>query len=662
MRRALDGASFALEAGHTLGLVGESGSGKSLLCATILGLQPKNTKIAGGEILFEGQDLLTRSESEMRLIRGREIGLILEDPNNALDPAFNVRTQVGEASWVHQGVLGRDMTREAVTSLRYAGVPEPERHLGLYPHQLSPGMRQRVATAAAISCRPKLLVADEPTSTLDATIQAQYLHMLSGLRQELGLSIILATHDFGIVAAMCDRVAVMYAGDVIEQGTVREIFTSPAHPYTAALLRAVPSVDRKPAMLDPIAGQFDETVDELPGCRFAPRCSFVTDHCLQRRPPQLYIGPGHFSSCYHAPEILKELAESAPLALPAGTAPDAPPQPEPAPAESVLAIKDLGKTFHVRRAKLRAVDGVSFDLPAGQTFALAGETGCGKSTLSHMVLHLEHPSDGVIEWQGSDVWRLAGDRLREYRRTVQAVFQDPLGAMNPRFTVGQFVAEPLLLDHTLSAKDREAKVSHALELVGLSEWDASLPPREFAPGQRQRIALARALVTSPRLIVLDEPVSLLDVSIRPQIMNLLKELQDSLGLAYLLIANHLGVVRYLAHRMAVMYLGRIVEIGPAESLFQKPLHPYTRALINASLPATAGVELADPVKGEAPDLAHLGPGCRFAPRCPHVKDICREQDPELRDFGGRQAACHIAETFAASPRPRNRLGLRPAAE
>ncbi|HVA26104.1 MAG TPA: ABC transporter ATP-binding protein [Chloroflexota bacterium] len=653
IHKAVDGVSFSVAAGETLGLVGESGSGKSVTCLSILGLAPKPTaRVAGGQVLFEGEDLLRKSERQLRAVRGRQIAMILQDPFAALNPVFNIRFQVGEALRTHRGVHGRALAADIVRSLQEVGVPEPATRLADYPHQFSGGMRQRVVGAIAISCRPKLLIADEPTTSLDATIQAQYLNLLADLRRDLGLSVILVTHDFGIVATMCDRVAVMYAGSIVEQGSVTDIFDRPSHPYTAALLKSVPSVDQRPSQLYSIAGQPGATLDSLPGCRFAPRCPYVLDPCRQRVPPMIELAPGHASACFRAAETSALARGGSSVAIRADPAQSLAAA-APTTTDAVVRAQSLVKTFTLsrgsllaRKVELRAVDGVSFELPPAHTFSLVGESGCGKSTTARMILRLERPTSGQVAWDGADVWQTEGDTLLAYRRTVQGVFQDPFSSMNPRIRIGGFIGEPLLMDRSLTPADRQGRVAEALVQVGLRAGDAALFPHEFSGGQRQRMAVARALVCSPKVIVLDEPVSALDVSIRAQIMNLLKDLQDRLGIGYLLIAHHLGTVRYLSHEMAVMYLGRIVEIGPSESLFGRPLHPYTRALIAAALPARAGAKLAEPVKGETPDLTQPQLGCRFAPRCAYAQPLCREADPPLRELAsGRGVACHFAETL-----------------
>jgi peptide/nickel transport system ATP-binding protein len=708
VNRAVDGVSFTLDSGHSLGLVGESGSGKSMTALSILRLTPQPAaKIVGGSIRFAGEDLLAKTDDEMQHLRGAEISIILQDPLTSLNPLYNVGFQVGEAVGLHQHLSGRARLDEVIASLQQVRVSAPETRVKDYPHQFSGGMRQRVVGAIAIACKPRLLIADEATTALDATIQAQYLALLRELQRELDLAVLFITHDFGIVAKMCDHVAVMYAGRIVEHADVRAIFNRPAHPYTRALLEAVPKVDSPVERLYAIPGAPATGFARPPGCAFAPRCAFALERCHEEAPPRVALTRDHVAECWRAEEVyaLPSTAPPAvlaaerpsPWAPPTASAAEAPPQaasgppaplegsatspvppgtgaasppadvprppaptvaPAAAPArngahagEPILTVEDLRVQFAVKRGPifrretipLKAVDGVSFAIRQGETLSLVGESGCGKTTTARAILMLEAPSGGQVRWRGKDLRALAGGETRAYRAAVQAVFQDPYSSMDPRMRVGDFVAEPLLLDPDLSAEQRRQRVAEVLQQVGLRPEDAHLFPHQFSGGQRQRIAIARALASSPQVVVLDEPVSSLDVSIRAQIMNLLKELQDRLGLSYLFIAHHLGTVRYMRHNVGVMYLGQMVELAASEELFTNPLHPYTKALLSAALPDHPDLQREEVLlRGEVASATAVPAGCRLHPRCPFAMPVCAEVEPAWREIApGHWTACHL---------------------
>ena len=655
VNRAVNGVSFQLDRGRSLGLVGESGSGKSMMVLSILRLAPKSAaKIIGGEIRFEGEDLLKKSEREMRRIRGGGIAIILQDPLTSLNPVFNVQYQVGESVSLHQHLSGRAQLDRVIESLRRVQVPAPELRMKDYPHQFSGGMRQRVVGAIAIACEPKLLVADEATTALDATIQAQYLTLLRSLQKELNLSLLFITHDFGIVAKMCDDVAVMYAGRIVEYADVREIFSHPSHPYTLALLEAVPKVDRRVDRLYAIPGSPATGWSQSPGCPFAPRCSFAIERCVHEKPPLVNIGPGHRAECWRAEEVYATPANGV-IAGSRLTPPSSQPVMETnrgnfQRGQKILAIKNLQVHFPVQRglfkretALIRAVDGVSFNLNEGETFSIVGESGCGKTTMARAVLKVEPPTEGQVLWRGKNIFELNDEEVRAHRSAVQAVFQDPYSSMNPRMRVGDFITEPLRINTSLSKGERRERAKNALQQVGLRADDINNFPHEFSGGQRQRIAIARALSSSPRLIVLDEPVSSLDVSIRAQIMNLLKDLQQREGFSYLFIAHHLGTVRYMSGTVGVMYLGRLMEMSECEDLFKTPLHPYTRALLSAALPDHPDVEREELLlHGDVAAATAVPSGCRLHPRCPLATKVCAEAEPEWKEVSpGHWTACHL---------------------
>jgi peptide/nickel transport system ATP-binding protein len=665
VNRAVDGVSFQLDRGRSLGLVGESGSGKSMTALSILRLAPKQVaKTIGGDIRFEGENLLAKSETEMRRIRGGGIAIILQDPLTSLNPVFNVQYQVGESVKLHQHLSGRAQLDRVIDSLRRVHVPAPEVRMKDYPHQFSGGMRQRVVGATAVACEPKLLIADEATTALDATIQAQYLMLLRNLQKELNLALLFITHDFGIVSKMCDDVAVMYAGRVVEYADVRETFNHPAHPYTLALLQAVPKVDRRVERLYAIPGSPATGWTQSPGCPFASRCAFVIERCAEEKPPLVTLKDGHTSECWRAEEVyaknMRLPARDNPDAEAAATSTGTPitndlvaaPVNESAERNNtILQVENLHVFFPVKRGVLfnretlliRAVDGISFDLKEGETFGIVGESGCGKTTTARAILKMEAPTDGRILWHGKDIQELNQEEMRTHRSAVQAVFQDPYSSMNPRMRVGEFITEPLLINNNMSRSQRRDRAEKALQQVGIRPEEINNFPHEFSGGQRQRIAIARALSSSPRVIVLDEPVSSLDVSIRAQIMNLLKDLQEREGFSYLFIAHHLGTVRYMSQMVGVMYLGRLMEMSECEELFKHPLHPYTKALFSAALPDHPDIEREELLlHGDVAAATAVPSGCRLHPRCPMAMQVCAEVEPAWKEVApGHWTACHL---------------------
>ncbi|MGH7797043.1 MAG: dipeptide ABC transporter ATP-binding protein [Candidatus Binatia bacterium] len=664
VNRAVDGVSFELDRGRSLGLVGESGSGKSMTALSILRLAPKPAaKTIGGNIRFEGEDLLTKSEKEMRHIRGGGIAIILQDPLTSLNPVFSVQYQVGESVKLHQHLSGRAQLDRVIDSLRRVHVPAPEIRMKDYPHQFSGGMRQRVVGATAIACEPKLLIADEATTALDATIQAQYLMLLRGLQKDLNLALLFITHDFGIVAKMCDDVAVMYAGRIVEYADVRETFNHPAHPYTLALLQAVPKVDGRVERLYAIPGSPATGWTHSRGCPFASRCAFAIDRCSEEKPPLITLRDGHTSECWRAEEVYAKNMGLSPNGNPDAGAPDTTPKPitndlVAAPtngsgqhSNKILEVEDLRVFFPVKRGLLfkretlliKAVDGISFEIKEGETFSIVGESGCGKTTTARAILKVEAPTEGRVLWHGKDIQELNQEEMRAHRSAVQAVFQDPYSSMNPRMRVGDFITEPLLINTNMSKSQRRERAEKALQQVGLRAEDINNFPHEFSGGQRQRIAIARALSSSPRVIVLDEPVSSLDVSIRAQIMNLLKDLQEREGFSYLFIAHHLGTVRYMSQMVGVMYLGRLMEMSECEELFKNPLHPYTRALFSAALPDHPGIEREELLlQGDVAAATAVPSGCRLHPRCPMAMQVCAEVEPAWKEVAPRHwTACHL---------------------
>ncbi len=647
--KAVDGASFSIRRGETLGIVGESGSGKSMTCLSILRLVPEpGGRIVGGEIAFDGEDLLAKSPEQMRQLRGSRIAMILQDPMASLNPALTVGEQIAETLRLHRGLRGRALDARIRELLGQVRISDPERRVHAYPHQMSGGIRQRVAGAIAISCRPSLLIADEPTTSLDVTIQAQYLRLLKDIQRETNLAMIFVTHDLGIVAKLCDRVAVMYAGRIVETGTTREIFNRPRHPYTIGLLSCLPTLTRGREPLTAIDGQPPDLAHVPAGCSFAPRCPLAEPRCTEARPPLEAVAPEHLVACVRASETGAAGSRRVIFAAPASAAARA----EPTQGDVVLEGRAVIKHFPVTRGAIlgrtvgtvKAVDGVDFVLRRGETLGLVGESGCGKTTTARLVLCLERPTGGGIFFRGRDVHALRGAALGEYRRAVQAVFQDPYSSLNPRLTIGTTVGEPLGQTRPeLSRAEVAERIAESLTRVGLRARIVSDYPHELSGGQRQRVALARALTTSPDCILLDEAVSALDVSIRAQVLNLLREIQDRLGVSYLFIGHDLAVVKYVSTRIGVMYLGKLVETAASDELYARPLHPYTQILLSNALPSHPDETREEVIlRGEVPSAFNPPAGCRFHPRCPHAMAVCSEIEPRLGEQApGHLVACHL---------------------
>ncbi|MFE6736536.1 dipeptide ABC transporter ATP-binding protein [Microbacterium sp. NPDC057650] len=695
---ALDGVSFTVDAGETVGLVGESGCGKTMTAMSIERLLPSGGHITDGEVLFDGRDLTKLSERDLQQIRGGDIGMIFQDPMTSLNPVQTIGEQVAEPLLLHRGFSGAAAREEVVEMLKLVGIPHPEQRLGSYPHQLSGGQRQRVMIAMALICRPKLLIADEPTTALDVTVQKQILELIDRLKAELGMAVILITHDLGVIAGRADRVVVMYAGRVAETAETQVLFDRPRHRYTEALFEALPErAAGTGERLYSIPGLPPDLIDRPNACPFAPRCRFAVERCRTEVPPLESaddVDPTHAFACFvprmePMPAMADAVvAERAPAD--AETPADdrewvAPTRFIPADGTPLLELDDLVKDFPVtgggllRRAvgTVSAVAGASLRIGRGQTLGLVGESGCGKTTLGRLVVGLDLPSSGRILFRGRELRHRRRRDPREDSRNVQFMFQDAYASLDPRMRVRAILREPLEIQHVGTARDRDRRVDELLEAVGLPKRAAERYPHEFSGGQRQRIGLARALALQPALIVADEPVSALDVSIQAQVLNLMKQLQRERELTYLFISHDLSVVRYLSDVIAVMYLGKVVEIGPAAEVYAAPQHHYTRGLIDAIPVADPAAERSKAklgVSGELPSAMDPPSGCRFRTRCPAAQDICAQVEPMLRVGGGpaqdagepgaHRVACHFpleAASFldAAAHRPE---GMGPVRE
>ncbi len=656
--QAVGNVDLTIEPGEALGLVGESGCGKSMTGLSIMGLLPPGGKIVGGSVKLDGRELVGLADQELRKIRGNEIAMIFQDPLTSLDPTKTIGYQVAEPVRLHRGASKAAAMARATEVLGMVGLPRPTERLGDYPHQLSGGLRQRVMIAMALSCEPKLLIADEPTTALDVTIQAQILALLHDLKDRLRMAMLLITHDMGVIAGHADRVQVMYAGRMVEVTQTPTLFRHMRHPYTHALLASIPrlSQDNRRRLLT-IGGLPPDLANPPAGCRFAPRCARATDKCRSQEPPLSGESMAHLFSCWHPVDgPAGDGAANGPaarlytVARPAGTGgSDAPGLSE----TPLLEVRDLVKEFPVtagailqrKVAAVHAVSNVSFTVTAGETFGLVGESGCGKTTIGRVVVALERPNSGTVMLAGRNVFSLSAGELRKHRRDLQLMFQDPYSSLDPRMRVGSIIREPLTIQHVGSRQEQRQRVFDLLDEVGLPRHAVERYPHEFSGGQRQRIGLARALTLSPKLIVADEPVSALDVSIRAQVLNLMKRLQADHGLTYIVISHDLAVVKYMADRIGVMYLGKLVEMGSADDIYQRAAHPYTAGLI-ATIPVpdpeAARARRGAEIKGELPSPVSPPSGCRFRTRCPFAQDLCAEEEPPLRSFGpGHVAACHF---------------------
>ncbi|WP_329463149.1 ABC transporter ATP-binding protein [Streptomyces sp. NBC_01431] len=679
---AVRGVSFSLARGEVLGLVGESGSGKSATALAMLGLLPSNATVRGS-VRLGSTELVGAFDRQLSTVRGNRIGMVFQDPLSAFTPVYRIGDQIAEAVRAHQDVSRERARARAVELLDLVGIPEPDVRASAFPHEFSGGMRQRAMIAMAMANDPDVLLADEPTTALDVTIQAQVLDVLRTAQRETGAAMVLVSHDLGVIAGVADRVAVMYAGRVVETAPVDALFAQPAMPYTMGLIGAVPRLDSAGGALVPIPGSPPAAGGVVDGCAFAPRCPLAEARCTQAVPPLRSVlrgvepdglggnqvrasaeegaeppgGVGHLAACVRAAEI----AEQGLGVLDVYPVPEIPVPAQRAAGDPVLKVDGLIKTFPVlkggafkrRVGTVHAVDGVDLAIRAGETLALVGESGSGKSTTLFELLSLERPEGGAIELFGKAPAGLGTSERRALRGQMQIVFQDPMASLDPRMPIGDIIVEPLRAqggDRASAAR----RIPALLEQVGLDPAAADRFPHEFSGGQRQRIGIARALSVEPKLLVLDEPVSALDVSVQAGVLNLLRRLKSELGLAYLFVSHDLSVVRHIADRVSVVYLGRTVEAGTVEDVFERPRHPYTQALLSA-------VPLPDPERererqrgrillaGDPPSPTRRYEGCRFRGRCPvyaqleaEQRERCAAEDPRPTAHGADHvAACHF---------------------
>ena len=658
--QAVCSVDLTIAPGETHGLVGESGCGKSMTSLSIMGLLPPGGAIVGGSIKLDGRELVGLPERDLRKIRGNDIAMIFQDPLTSLDPTKTIGYQVAEPVRLHRGASKAAAMDRAAEVLGLVGLPKPKERLGDYPHQLSGGLRQRVMIAMALTCEPRLLIADEPTTALDVTIQAQILALLDDLKDRLGMAMLLITHDMGVIAGHADRVHVMYAGRMVETAETANLFRRMRHPYTHALLASIPRLGQDSTQWLLSIGGLPPDLSDLPdGCRFAPRCSRATDKCRSREPPLTGETKGHVFSCWHPVDgpagAGAANGTTARVQAVAGLAGPGRKDTAVLPETPLLEVRDLVKEFPVtsgvilqrKVGSVHAVSNVSFTVNAGETFGLVGESGCGKTTIGRVVVALERPNSGSVKLGDQDISALSGGELRRQRRDLQLMFQDSYSSLDPRMRVGSIIREPLTIQRIGTRGQQQQRVFELLDEVGLPRNAFERYPHEFSGGQRQRIGLARALTLKPKVIVADEPVSALDVSIRAQVLNLMKRLQADHGLTYIVISHDLAVVRYMADRIAVMYLGKLVEMGSGDDIYQRAAHPYTAGLI-ATIPvpepnaARARARKSAGIKGELPSPVNPPSGCRFRIRCPLAQDLCVEAEPQLRSFGpGHVAACHF---------------------
>lgn len=646
--RAVDGVDFTIKRGETFALLGESGCGKSMTALSLLRLNPHPvSRIVEGQVKLAGQDLLGLSEDEMQHIRGRRIAMIFQEPQSSLNPVLTVGEQIAECLKWHFELDRQQCHDRIISLLGSVGIPDPKQRIKEYPHQLSGGMKQRVMIAIALAGEPELLIADEPTTALDVTIQAQILDLLKQIQRDTGMAILLISHDLAVVAQMADHVAVMYAGQIVETASREQFFNNHQHPYTDKLFQALPSEQKREQRLTVIKGNVPVLSQIFTGCRFVERCEHAWEHC-QSAIPEWHQHNDHGVRCHLLdPNVeieqamVQQVSSSSPLS-------------EVLPADKViLDVKDLCVHFPIRKGLfqrvvgyVRAVDGVNLSLKQAETVALVGESGCGKTTVGKGILQLVPVTSGEVNYKEHILNDLSERELKQHRSSLQIVFQDPYSSMNPRMTVSQIIEEGMSAKRF--RKDSSARVNRIdklLDRVGLRSDIKHRYPHEFSGGQRQRICIARALAADPEIIICDEPTSALDVSVQAQILNLLREIQHEFGLSFLFITHNISVVNYLAHRVAVMYLGRIVEQGDRDEVLNSPKHPYTQALL-AAVPEIDEDKKREVIRleGELPSPSNPPQGCHFHQRCPQVMPKCLESYPEHTQLSpSHEVRCFLYE-------------------
>jgi peptide/nickel transport system ATP-binding protein len=636
-RLALRDVSFQIGRNESYGLVGESGSGKSTVALALTRYLPHNGRVSAGSIRIAGRDPLAMGAAELRDLRAHSVSMVYQEPGKALNPAIRVGNQVAEVYEV-AGIGRAEALERSEAMLRKVQIADPGRVMHRYPHELSGGMAQRVVIAMAIAAEPSLLILDEPTTALDATVEAEVLDLVAGLRAELDTSLLFISHNLAVIAKMCDRVGVLYAGELIEEGPARQVFDQPRHPYTVGLLRCIPRQGQRKdhGRLDAIPGFLPTPGQALTGCIFAPRCPIAEQRCRDAAPEAFGVGPGRSSRCY-----LHDRTDS----LPRNTPVDLPLPVTAEPAHPVVVLRNLTKTFGSGGEAVQALVGVNLDIDRGETLGLVGESGSGKTTLARILLGLAAPDEGAsIELDGLPLGSDLRKRSQAQLKDMQIVFQNPDSALNRRHTVRRLISRPLVKLAGLSGAALRERLTDLVRSVRLEDRHLTLRPRQLSGGLKQRVAIARAFGGGPRIVVCDEPTSALDVSVQAAILNLLADLQAKEHASYLFISHDLGLVRYLSDRIAVLYLGRLMEVGPAERVFSGPHHPYTEALLSA-VPSIDG-QRPDRIRlsGEIPSAANPPSGCVFHTRCPRrlSSGVCESTEPPLIEVEpGHLMSCHI---------------------